>query len=216
MERIDVGKVKDVTGIYLIWDALDEKGYVGQAVNIGRRWTFHLWELNAGRHENKEMQKAWDDHSGAFSFSVLEVCKVENLNEREIYWVGELGTFGSGYNRTPGGELAGKRSPETCQRMSYALKGRVSPMKGKHFSEDHRKKISEKLKGNHNSGYGADNHASKPVVCIDTGMRFSCAAEAGRYYGSKSKTPGVNIRKVCVGERSAALGHRWAFADNGG
>lgn len=36
------------------------------------------------------------------------------------------------------------------QNLSKGTKGRISPMKGKHFSEEHRHKISEKLKGNKN------------------------------------------------------------------
>ena len=43
---------------------------------------------------------------------------------------------------------AGKsKSPETIAKMSKSLKGRISPMKGKKFSEEHRKKLSEAHKG---------------------------------------------------------------------
>lgn len=41
----------------------------------------------------------------------------------------------------------GVYSPEMLEKMSKALKGRISPMKGKHHSEETKKKLSEKLKG---------------------------------------------------------------------
>ena len=177
MEKPRIDDVKKMSGIYLIFDHRTQRGYVGQAVDIGRRWVFHLWELNAGRHSNKELQEAWNHHSNAFSFSVLETTE-EDLNEREKWWIAHLDTYRYGFNKTRGGHSSGKRSMEARMHLSAALKGRVGAMTGKHFSEEHRRKISEKLKGNHNSGYGADNHASRPVVCLDTGMWFACSADA--------------------------------------
>lgn len=211
MERKRVDAVRGVCGIYLISDNDARKAYVGQAVDIGRRWAFHLWELNAGRHTNSKLQAAWNSHPEQIEFAVLEICPREQLKEREVFWIEALGTYQNGYNLTTGGENAEK--PEGFgATLSKALKGRRGPMLGKKLSADHRKKISEKLKGNCNSGRGEKNHASKPVINLTTGERFSCAAEAGRSCGSKSVTPGVNIRKCCLGERPTALGYKWAFA----
>jgi hypothetical protein len=42
-------------------------------------------------------------------------------------------------------------SEETKEKLSRALRGRVSPNKGKHFTQEHRFKIGQALKGRHAS-----------------------------------------------------------------
>jgi hypothetical protein len=37
---------------------------------------------------------------------VLEECKEEELNEREIYWIGQYDSYYNGYNCTKGGDSA--------------------------------------------------------------------------------------------------------------
>ena len=38
-----------------------------------------------------------------FTFSVIEECSQEQLNEREIYWIEYYDTYKNGYNSTLGG-----------------------------------------------------------------------------------------------------------------
>lgn len=203
-------EARGLTGIYLIYDKQNKFGYVGQSVDIGRRWKFHLWELNANKHTNKALQKAWNEHKEEFYFSVLEQCARSELNEREVFWISKVDSYANGYNLTSGGMNA-EKPKDFSAKVSYALKRRKSPLEGKKLTEEHRKKIAQKLKGNCNAGYGEANHASRPVVCLETGMMFACEADAGRFYGSRSVTPGTNIRKCCVKERRKAFGHTWAF-----
>ena len=208
---------KAVCGIYEIKNLVNGKVYIGQSIDIRSRWIMHKWELNSGRHNNSHLQRAWDKHNRQFSFSILEVCPPGQLDAREIQWIKERRSNDPkyGYNVTTGGDGARgyKKTPEQCERLSAALKGRVGSMTGKRFSEEHKRKIAKGLAGNHNSGYGKDNHASKSVICIETGQRFECAADAGRYYNSVSSTPGTNILKACKGHRPDAFKMHWRFAE---
>jgi hypothetical protein len=47
-----------------------------------------------------------------FDFNILEVCSIEQLDERERYWISYYDSYNNGYNRTPGGgSLRGDEHP---------------------------------------------------------------------------------------------------------
>lgn len=86
-------------GIYSIhWDADCSKVYVGQSINIEKRWVFHLWELKNNRHTNKKLQEAYNT-LGEPIFYILESCSIADLLDKEIYWVNEFNSIDSGYNK---------------------------------------------------------------------------------------------------------------------
>ena len=106
----------------------------------------------------------------AFSFVILEECPKELLNERETWWIAELGTLApGGYNLTGGGGAATvvsaetraktsaslkgtTRSPETLAKMSASMKGKnkgkPSLLKGRTLSPETREKMSAAKLGN--------------------------------------------------------------------
>lgn len=200
------------SGIYAITNETSGKKYVGASKDIHKRWIFHKWQLNKGLHPVKELQNDWDKKNN-FDFCIIEECAVEDLDEREIYWIGKLNTREVGYNTTIGGRgIVGlERTSEHCQHISESLKGRVSSMKGRKFTEEHRKKIALALTGNKNTGCGAKNHASRAVRSKTTGKIYECAADAGRDSGCKGKYPSSNILLCCKGQKQKAYGQEWEF-----
>ena len=84
-----------------------------------------------------------------FSVEVIETCLIEQLGEREIFWIATLKSRSPhGYNLTDGGDGGngnkGKPfSKEHKAKISAAKKGK----KRKPFSKEHKTKISAKLKG---------------------------------------------------------------------
>lgn len=93
-------------GIYKVTNKINGKSYVGQSVDIQRRWTEHK-NIN-GKATSASAVRASIKKYGveSFTFEVLEECRLEELNKREAYWIKKLGTFGGGYNLNPGGEQA--------------------------------------------------------------------------------------------------------------
>ena len=67
-------------GIYTI--NIGEHFYFGQAQNLAKRSTNHLSDLSRGKHRNKQLQNAYNKY-GEFSFRVLLVCEVTELNRYE-------------------------------------------------------------------------------------------------------------------------------------
>lgn len=150
------------SGIYQIENQVNEKCYIGSAVNIRRRWTRHLSALRLGHHCNPHLQSAFDNYGkNAFAFSILEnVEDVLQLIPREQYYLDMLKPE---YNIAPiaGSHLGCRRSLETRRKISkamtgernpnYGKTGKQSPNYGKHHSDECRAKISAAQKGKHPS-----------------------------------------------------------------
>lgn len=93
-------------GIYYFKCLVSNKGYVGQSNNINRRIREHLCHLRENRHSNVHWQNSWNKYGEEnYTWEVLEYCSVEELNERETYWIKELNTLSpNGFNHTCGGD----------------------------------------------------------------------------------------------------------------
>lgn len=135
--------LQNSSGIYKILNKINGKFYIGSAIDIKVRWYQHRWYLNNGKHHNLYLQRAWNLNSNDFDFIILEIC--ENIREREQHWINILNPE---YNltKTVGSLLGYKHSEETKRLMSERRKGNQFN-KGKHHSEETKKKISEGNKG---------------------------------------------------------------------
>ena len=145
-------------GIYLIANIVNGKVYIGRSKHLRTRKNEHFRELRNGKHQNPRLQNAWNKHGApAFRYDVLEYCDIEDLVERETWWVELLDSLNrdKGYNlRTPDTQTI---SEETKAKISAARKGmRPSPetlaklsamRKGTKRSEETRAKMSAAAKG---------------------------------------------------------------------
>lgn len=70
-------------GIYKIENLLSHKIYIGQSVNIEKRWKQHC-QSSSDSLIAKAIQKYGKDN---FVFSILEECPLDKLNEREDFYI---------------------------------------------------------------------------------------------------------------------------------
>ena len=143
-------------GIYMIKNKVNGKMYIGQAIDIERRWKKHRSGLRGNDHDNKHLQNAWNKYGQEnFEFSILLECDESQLNNMEIDYIAKLKTYDQdfGYNKTYGGS-SGRPTEETKKKLSAACKGKNHPFYGKHHSEETKKKLSETRKGK----YCGKNH----------------------------------------------------------
>lgn len=115
-----------ISGIYCIENITTNKKYIGQAVDINDRWKKHIRGLNNGYHDNDYLQNAWNKYGkDDFKFYVLEYCKEEELDEKEIYYIELYNAMNReyGYNLKSGGQNGGSRySDESRKKMSNSHK----------------------------------------------------------------------------------------------
>ena len=139
-------------GIYKITNIDNNKVYIGQSKNIINRLQNHKNALIKNKHFNWHLQNAWNNYGESkFTFSIIEQCNVDDLDEREMYWINYYNSHNriNGYNKTLGGKgpIGYKHDYQTKLKISKANKGRISPNKGKKYSIEHRKKLSQIHKG---------------------------------------------------------------------
>lgn len=100
-----------ITGIYLIENLANGKKYIGQSVDVEKRWKNHLsaaFNINEkvyGYPLYRAIRKYGKDN---FKFSMIEECNKEELNDKEIYWIAKMVPE---YNQTRGGNqyVSGKK-----------------------------------------------------------------------------------------------------------
>lgn len=103
-------------GIYLIRHRVSGKSYVGQSIDVSRRWSEH----RSSKSENSLITRALRKHGRKmFEFVVLEECGSDRLNERETYFIKKLSTLAPrGYNRNEGGDARGIVCDDTRRKLS--------------------------------------------------------------------------------------------------
>lgn len=93
-----------MVGIYKIQNKLNGKIYIGQSNDIERRFKEHCCPnryLKSKIIVEYAIQKYGKEN---FDFSVIEECPIEQLNERETYWINYYDSCKNGYNCNEGGE----------------------------------------------------------------------------------------------------------------
>ena len=107
-KRRSSGKVKteaSVPGIYLISNTVTHTQYVGQAVDVRKRWMDHIRDLRNGVHCNKSLQADFNQYGEeSFEFKILETLEDSpildiELDRKEGYWGKKLNVLSDGYNK---------------------------------------------------------------------------------------------------------------------
>jgi group I intron endonuclease len=134
------------SGIYLIKNIINNKVYIGSAVNIDRRWEQHKKLLKKGKHHSCHLQLAWNKYGEQnFKFEILEeVSNPLHLVSYEQVYLDYHKSYEDerGYNicKVAGSPLGLRRSEEAKKKMSEAKTGIK-------FSEEHKQKLREAKTG---------------------------------------------------------------------
>ena len=138
-------------GVYTITNTVNGKVYVGQSHDVSFRRRRHFAELQRGGHCNEHLQRAWTMYGAeSFVFRVVVICEKEELEriEQEIL------------DRVPADRRYNicvirasstrgiKHSAATRLNMSLCKRGNRNPSWGTKHSEEHKRKIGAKSKGN--------------------------------------------------------------------
>lgn len=70
-------------GIYKITNLINNKSYIGQSVDVHRRWKEHC-RLSTNSLIAKKIQQYGKEN---FLFEIIEECQISELNKKEQYWI---------------------------------------------------------------------------------------------------------------------------------
>lgn len=105
-------------------------------------------------------------------------------------------------------------SEESRAKMSDSKKGVLNPNYGKHFSEDHKHKISESNRGQKRSSKTCRNiglSKEKPVGQFTISGKLIATWDSGKKAALATGTQAGHISKVCKHKRKTAGGYVWAY-----
>lgn len=133
-------------GIYKITNIINGNFYIGMSNNIHRRKMEHFTPKNilVSRTISKAIKKYGKEN---FNFEILEECKIEELCDKEIYYIKELKPI---YNMNEGG------NGNTGHHLSKELKTKLSEYGKKQWerkSEEEKKETIRKMKEPYCEGY---------------------------------------------------------------
>ena len=109
-----------ICGIYRITNKINGKKYIGQSVNIEKRWTN---EIASAFNENSTsfsypLSRAFRKYGiQNFSFEVVQECSLSELNDAEMNWIQKEDSFMNGYNQTLGGDSFSSIKSESVKRV---------------------------------------------------------------------------------------------------
>lgn len=131
--------------IYKITHKTSGTSYIGQTIyKLSRRWRSHCHPKSGCRRLRNAIQKYGESE---FRLTVLEKCEtLEQLNDREKFWIEALNTFSpNGYNLQKGG-YNGIPSEETRIKMGAWQIGRtISPETRSKIAETSKKRIIDPI-----------------------------------------------------------------------
>lgn len=193
------------------------KVYIGiTSRDVRLRWGYG-YGYQSNSHFWKAIQKyGWNNFKHeivATNLTKVAACELE----RQLIKQYSSNHPNFGYNLSSGGELSGigvKCSDEKKQKISESRLGEKHWFYGKHLSEDHRKKISNALKGktyipNTINKYkeAATRLRGKPVRCVETNVRYRSVVEASE----KTNICRSGISQVLIGKHKTAGGYHWEY-----
>ena len=220
-------------GIYGIRNLINDKIYVGQSINIQKRWEQHRSALKHKKHDNRHLQAAWNKYGkDNFIFEVLEECLQQDLNERETYW--KLKFDPNTYNLGNTG-IIGTVSEETRKKISKGVSERWAAMTAEErkqkfghseprgpLKEEIKQRISMSLKGRP-SYIRSDKCKQKSIdssPCKHSIIQFTLEGVFIREWSSVQEAARTlhidqgNISATCIGHYNYYKGFRWKYKED--
>ena len=116
-------------GIYKITNKINGKVYIGQSIDIKRRWKDHRTHYKNGKYPLYFAMIKYGIEN--FSFEVIEECEKEKLNDREIYWISfyNSNNKNNGYNLTNGGEHCALTNIKLTEEIASQIKQMLTSSK---------------------------------------------------------------------------------------
>jgi group I intron endonuclease len=206
------------SGIYQIKNKINNKIYIGSAVNIENRFSKHRTSLNNSKHPNPHLQSAWIKYGEEnFDFSILEVVVDKNdLTSREQEWIDttQCTDKSKGYNIAliANSTIGYKYTEEQKRNISKSLKGlkiKSKRFSGKKHTDEWKILMSQKLKGR----VFTEEHRNK-ISKANSEREWSEESKAKMSQSKKGKKLSEDTKKKMSEQRKGSKGSRAKLNEN--
>lgn len=178
------------SGIYGIFYK-NECVYIGQAVNIRKRYGIHKSHLKNGIHASKYLQRIVNKHGfGALDFDIIDLCEIEDLTCMEQFWITSVNPKANTFKVCVDSAKGVKRTNETKLAISKAKSHQVLCIEtGEIFESANKASLSL--------------GRSRTAVGMAIAARAPCAGLHFRYLNRPEfsfRTDSVRIPILCVSD----------------
>ena len=205
--------------IYKITNLVNNKVYIGKTLRTAeKRWKEHCKDCQKRKCEQRPLYRAMNKYGiENFICETIEECTIEDINDREVYWIEYYQSYHNGYNATYGGD--GKSYADYDLIYQLFKEGKLI----REISDITGHDISTIRQGLRNMGISIEEVRTRaidsikiPVIMLDkdTGEElkiFDSVTEAEQFIGMKPG--GSHIAAVCKGNRATAGGYKWQYAN---
>jgi len=192
------------SGIYKLTNLVNNKMYVGSAVNISKRFNEHRNNLRNNKYSNIKLQNAWNKYGeGAFEFEIIEIvvdlCMLIDIEQK---WIDRFDVSKRGYNLRPsaGNMLGFKHSEETKHKIKDGVKYVHHPK----LTEEQKYRLSEICMGRNKGVYPVWLKENQYHVKLDKYRQMVSDQFRGK---PKSLEHKVKLQKALKIARSKRKGH---------
>jgi group I intron endonuclease len=167
----------NISCIYKIRNLLNNKVYIGSAINFYQRKRIHINDLKGNRHHSNHLQNSWNKNGEFnFIFEIIEEVDPEKLIEREQFYIDKNKSYNGlyGYNISPtaGSQLGFRHSKETKDKLSKLQFGKsyvqklgseektkelIEKIRSKNTGKVRSEEIKKKFQGKNNAFYGKEH-----------------------------------------------------------
>jgi len=158
-----------MTGIYKISSLIDNRIYVGSAVNIDKRKYVHFHTLRNNKHKNAKLQNFYNKYGeNNLKFEVIEYCNKDTLIEREQHYIDTLLPV---FNiaKTAGSNLGIKFTGQALENMRDSHPGYTI------YQYD--------LEGRYIQSWNRPSEIANVYKCSRTGINKCCTGRFASYIG---------------------------------
>ena len=173
-------RIENRCALYVLRCSTNGAEYFGSAMNTGRRWRQHRYDLRHGKHSNIRLLRTWQKYGEeSFTFHVLAFVEPSQrlfLEERLL-----LASVGHSHclniSMSPMGGMNGrKHTPESKEKMRRGNIGRVHSAESRaRISEGQRKRdrtgLGEAISRGLKRSFAANPKAAEVKVKISAGLR---------------------------------------------
>ena len=181
--------------VYRLENIVTKKNYIGMtSLEPKERWCGAYHGKMGDAIKQFPFDLCWKKH---IEFQTPNKEQALELESELMKWYDSVE---NGYNTSSYSRGTYKRSKETKRKLSEANTGEKNPNFGKHFSEEHRKKISE------SKGVNGILQFSKDGELI---AEYPSIMEAER----QTECSRGNICSCCIGKRKTCGGFIWKYKE---
>jgi group I intron endonuclease len=173
-----------IIGIYMITN-MDGKIYIGQSKDIFNRFHQYFREdyrVMGVKLINSMKLYGSDNHF----YEVVEECNINDLDNKEKYYINLYNSKENGLNSTIGGNGLITHSIESKKAIGDALRGRISPLKGRIRAYKGRvspnknnKRTQESIKSQIQKMTGKEQKGIK-ILCTKSNKTWISASQCSR------------------------------------